>query len=248
MFEAAFNTLGGGVGALFILPFVGFPPRGCWLLLGLSVIFHLLYSISMAMTYRAAPLTLAYPIMRGAAPMITAVVLAFFGAFLSLYGWLGIMLLCGGIFALAFQRQQKESWKGTLLALRTALAISAYTLADGFGARAAGESLVYTAWLFAFNLVPLNAWCLFHYRGEFLEYARTRIGIGLIGGFCGLASYGIAIWAMTVAPIPLVAALRETSVIFGMILAVIFLREKLTVWRVAAIILVAAGAMLARLG
>lgn len=248
LFEAAFNTLGGGLGALCILPFVGFPPGDCWLLLGLSVIFHLLYSISMALTYRVAPLTLAYPIMRGAAPMITALVLAFFGSFLSFYGWAGIILLCGGIFVLALQQKQRESWKGAFLALRTALAISAYTLADGFGARAAGESLVYTAWLFAFNLVPLNAWCLVRHRGEFIGYVRARIGTGMLGGLCGLASYGIAIWAMTVAPIPLVAALRETSVIFGMILAVIFLREKLTPMRAIAIILVAGGAMLARLG
>lgn len=248
LFEAAFNTLGGGLGALCLLPVVGLPPRGCWLLLGLSVCFHLLYSISMASAYRVAALTIAYPVMRGAAPLITALALALIGAALPFYGWIGIVLLCAGILALAFQQKQTGSVEGILLALRTSLAISAYTLADGFGAREAGNSLVYTAWLFVFNLVPLNAYCLIKQRKEFIIYSRKRLGIGIGGGLCGLASYGIAIWAMTVAPIALVAALRETSVIFGMILALIFLREKLTSMRVIAILLVAGGAVLVRLG
>lgn len=248
LFEAAFNTLGGGLGALVFLPFLGWPPRDCWFLLALSICFHMLYSLSMAHTYRAADLTLGYPIMRGTAPILTAIVLTFFGAPMSPYGWGGVLLLCAGIFTLAFRAKPAETLTGVLLALRTSVFICAYTLADGYGARAAGESLVYTAWLFVFNMIPLNVWCLGKYRTEFLVYAKERICIGILGGFCGLASYGIAIWAMTVAPIALVAALRETSVIFGMIMAVIFLGEKLTPARIAAICLVCAGAMLARLG
>lgn len=248
LFETAFNALGGGLGALVLLPFVGLPPRECWLLLGLSVCFHLLYSLCMAAAYRVADLTLAYPIMRGTAPMLTAIVLALSGVSMSFYGWGGVLLLCGGIFTLALQQKRAGSLKGVLFALRTSLAICAYTLADGFGARAAGDSLVYTVWLFIFNIFPLNVFCLARHGSEFLAYARKRAGVGIVGGLCGLASYGIAIWAMTVAPIALVAALRETSVIFGMIMAVIFLGEKLTPMRIAAILLVVGGAILARLG
>lgn len=248
LFEAAFNALGGGLGACCLLPLVGFPPITCWLLLGLSVGFHLLYSLSMASTYRVADLTLGYPLMRGAAPLLTAFALLAIGVSLPFCGWLGILLLCAGIFTLAFQQRKSGSLEGVLLALRTALAISAYTLADGYGARAAGESLVYTVWLFIFNLFPLNIYCWFARREEFAAYARKRLFIGISGGLCGLASYGIAIWAMTVAPIALVAALRETSVIFGVILAVLFLHEKLTFMRALAIVLVAFGAVLARLG
>lgn len=248
LFEAAFNSLGGGLGACCLLPFVDIPPGACWWLLGLSVAFHLLYGISMATTYRVADLTLGYPVMRGSAPLLTAFALLAIGVSLPFSGWIGIILLCAGIFTLAFQQRKSGSLEGVLLALRTALAISAYTLADGYGARAAGESLVYTVWLFIFNLFPLNIYCLFAHHKEFVAYARKRVCIGISGGLCGLASYGIAIWAMTVAPIALVAALRETSVIFGMILAVLFLHEKLTFMRALAIVLVAAGAMLARLG
>lgn len=248
LFEAAFNTLGGGLGALCILPFIGFPPQSCWLLLGLSVCFHQLYSLSMAATYKETKLNVGYPVMRGSAPLLTALILAFMGVSLTFYGWLGIIALCVGIFALAFQQRHDGSLHGVLLALRTAVAISAYTLADGYGARAAGESLVYTAWLFALNLLPINAYCWLKHHQEFIVYARKRLLIGLFGGVCGLTSYGIAIWAMTVAPIALVAALRETSVIFGMILAVIFLHEKLTFMRALAIIMVALGAILVRLG
>lgn len=248
LFEAAFNALGGGLGALLILPFISLPPRECLWLLGLSVCFHLLYSLSLAATYRVADLTLGYPIMRGMAPILTALLLCLAGIPLSAYGWGGVILLCAGIFTLAFQQRRSGSQEGVLLALRTSLAITAYTLADGFGARAAQDSLIYTCWLFIGNIFPLNIYCWARYGHEFLDYARKRIKIGILGGFCGLASYGIAIWAMTVAPIALVAALRETSVIFGMLMAVLFLGEKLTLGRVCAILLVVGGAILARLG
>ena len=86
------------------------------------------------------------------------------------------------------------------------------------------------------------------YGKDYLHYLRKRAVVGTSGGLAGLGSYGIAIWAMTVAPIALVAALRETSVIFGMLMAVVFLGEKLSPVRVLAILLVMGGAMILRLG
>lgn len=249
-FEAAINTLGGGLGALFILPFVPAPDKASWLLLGLSCVLHLAYSVGMAAVYRVADLTLGYPVMRGAAPLLTAFALMLFGRHLPLAGWLGVILLCSGIFMLAAGERlgHKGAMKGVLYSLRVSFFIMGYTLADGFGARAAGDSLSYTCWIFILNIFPLNVYIMARHGREYLHYLRHRGAIGICGGLCGLGSYGIAIWAMTVAPIALVAALRETSVIFGMIMAVIFLGERLTLARVIAIILVMGGAMIARLG
>lgn len=87
----------------------------------------------------------------------------------------------------------------------------AYTLADGYGARASGDGVSYTCWIFFLNIFPLHIYVLGRYGKSYLSYLRKRAVIGLGGGLCGLGSYGIAIWAMTVAPIALVAALRETS-------------------------------------
>ena len=84
-------------------------------------------------------------------------------------------------------------------------------------------------------------------KGDYFRYAKTRWHYGVIGGTCSLLAYGLALWAMTHAPISSVAALREISVVFGMIFAVLFLHEKMTPLRVAAVILVLAGAAVMRL-
>lgn len=250
LFETAMNALGGGLGAALILPFLPLPDRACWGLLALSCCFHLIYYACIAAAYKVADLSLGYPIMRGTAPALTALVLCAAGAPLPPVGWAGILLICSGILTLAIQQKinHKGNLKGVLYSLRASFAIMAYTLADGYGARLAGNSVSYTCWIFFLNIFPIHIWVLSKYGKEYLDYFKQRGKIGISGGLCGLGSYGIAIWAMTIAPIALVAALRETSVIFGMIMAVIFLGEKLTLLRVLAILLVAVGAMLARLG
>ena len=111
-----------------------------------------------------------------------------------------------------------------------------------------GNGVSYTCWIFFLNIFPIHAYVLWRHGGTYISYLRKRAATGLFGGLCGLGSYGIALWAMTLAPIALVAALRETSVIFGMLLAVIFLHERLSRSRIMAILIVMGGAMLIRLG
>lgn len=250
VYETAMNALGGGLGACVLLPFLPLPDiRAVWLL-GLSCCCHLAYYLSMASAYKVADLTLSYTIMRGTAPILTALVLAVAGVPLPVPGWCGVLLLSSGLLCLALQQKLSHngSLQGVLYSLRTAAIITGYTLADGFGARLSGESLSYTCWIFFLNIFPLHIYIFCRYGTDYLHYLKKRAVPGITGGLCGLGSYGIAIWAMTVAPIALVAALRETSVIFGMLMAVIFLGEKLTLLRVIAILLVMGGAMLARLG
>lgn len=250
LYEIGLNALGGGLGAVFFLPFLTLPDQKCWWLLGLSCCCHLTYYLCMAAAYRVADLSLGYTIMRGTAPMLTALALLLLGNHLGSLGWMGIILICSGIFALALQQMTNHagSLKGITYSLRTSLVIMCYTLADGFGARLSGDSISYTCWIFFLNIFPLNIYILLKCGKDYLQYIKKRGRIGIGGGVCGLASYGIAIWAMTMAPIALVAALRETSVIFGMIMAVLFLGEKLTPLRILAIFLVVAGAMIVRLG
>ena len=225
LFESAMNALGGGLGALCILPFLPVPDKSAWGLLALSCCCHLTYYICIAEAYKVTDLSLGYTIMRGSAPMLTALVLCFMGVPLSLTGWGGVLLLCSGILALALEQKfsHKASLKGILYSLRTSFVIMGY-------------------------IFPLHLYVLSRYGTEYLRYLRKRAVVGISGGLAGLGSYGIAIWAMTVAPIALVAALRETSVIFGMIMAVLFLGEKLSAVRVLAILLVMGGAMILRMG
>lgn len=250
LYELGINALGAGLCAFMLVFFVPLPQGESIWILPLSALFHFLYYLSMAGAYRVADLTLCYTVMRGSAPMLTALALLACGSNLPLSGWAGISLLCAGIFCLALQaaRLAGSQSRGIIYALRTALAITAYTLADGFGARLSGNGFSYCVWLFILNIAPINAWLLLKSDSSYVAYLRKRVRIGLAGGLASFLSYGIAIWAMTVAPIALVAGLRETSVIFAMLLAVLFLRERLTPLRVSAVALVAAGAVLARLG
>lgn len=249
LFESAMNALGGGLGAMFLLPLLPLPDQGAWGFLLLSCCCHLTYYICIAEAYKVADLSLGYTIMRGSAPMLTALVLFCLGVPLSLTGWGGVLLLCMGILVLALeQKSSKTGLKGIFYSLRTSFVIMGYTLADGYGARASGDAISYTCWIFFLNIFPLHIYVLARHGKNYLGYLRKRAVVGLGGGLCGLGSYGIAIWAMTMAPIALVAALRETSVIFGMLMAVFFLGEKLSVVRVLAILLVMGGAMILRLG
>lgn len=248
LYETALHTLGSAIGAIFILPFLPLPAVECLPLLAISCFCHLAYYFCMAATYKVADLSVGYAIMRGSAPILTAVALAIFGRPLNYSGWLSIFFLSAGILILGFQQKKSGSITGILYALRTSLVIMCYTLADGFGAREAGSGASYACWLFLINFFPINLYVFWRYRADYCHYAKIRAVPGIAGGLFGMASYGIAIWAMTAAPIALVAGLRETSVIFGLILAIIFLHEKFTFARVAAIFLVAGGAMLARLG
>ncbi len=250
LYESAMNALGGGLGALCLLPFLPLPDKNTWGFLALSCCCHLAYYLCITAAYKVADLSLGYTIMRGTAPMLTALVLCVLDVPLSLAGWGGVLLLCSGILTLALEQQvsRKAGLKGIFYSLRTAFVIMGYTLADGYGARASGDGLSYACWIFFLNILPLHCYVLGRYGKDYLHYLRKRAVVGIGGGLAGLGSYGIAIWAMTVAPIALVAALRESSVIFGMFLAVIFLGEKLSPVRVLAILLVMGGAVMLHLG
>ena len=246
LYESAMNCLGGGLGALFLVPFVSFPAPEAWPLLCLSCLCHLTYYICISAAYKEMDLSVGYTIMRGTAPLLTALFMAIWGAPLTLLGWVGLLTICAGIGCLALGRRPPGR-RGMFLALRTSVVIMGYTLADGFGAQHSGDSIGYACWIFVLNIFPLHALILWRNGADYLRYLRRRAVPGISGGVCGLASYGIAIWAMTQAPIALVAALRETSVIFGMLLGVAFLGESFSALRALAVVLVACGGMLLRL-
>jgi drug/metabolite transporter (DMT)-like permease len=235
---------GGAIMAAFALPFIPLPEKASWPYLGASVAIHLFYFILVALAYRTGDLSYAYPIMRGSAPPLTAMVASVtvrepmsFGA------WLGIALISGGILALT-----GDSWRSgrfplasTVSGLLNAVVITAYTLVDGLGIRASGNAPSYILWLFFLIPLPLLSLTLLTRPGAFKAQFALRWKAGFLGGICTAASYGLALWAMTVAPIALVAGLRETSVIFGTVFACLFLKERFGLLRYAAAALVTAG-------
>lgn len=244
LFEAVLNTMGGGAGVLLVLPFLPTPAPESWGYLAASCTIHILYYSFLSFAYKYTDMSYGYTIMRGAAPLMTSTVLALgFGVALSAGGWAGVLLLSAGILTLAVDaaRRVDFSWLGTGLALANAVVVMGYTVSDGFGARASGHAVSYVCWLFFFNAFPMTLIVSARYRKKFWDYALLRWKYGLFGGLCSLGAYGVTIWAMSEAPMALVAALRETSVIFGLLLAVVFLKEKVSLFRGVAVCLVMAG-------
>ena len=237
---------GAAVIAAVALPFTPTPAAASWPFLIASGLIHVVYFMLVALSYRHGELSFAYPIMRGSAPVVSAIAAALLLAESpSTGGWLGVLLISGGVMLLAGDSWCSGAFQGRAarFALATAASIVVYTLVDGVGARLSGHAAAYTGWVFVLTAIPLMMIFLVRDGASTRAYCRQHWRRGLFGGVCTLGAYGLALWAMTRAPIALVAALRETSVIFGALLAVLLLGERLSRTRWAAIAIVTAGAV-----
>jgi drug/metabolite transporter (DMT)-like permease len=247
----ALMSLGHAIPALVLLPFVGWIEAAAWPWLAASVLLHVGYRIYLVKAYEAGEMTQVYPLARGSAPLLTMLVaLLAFNETVRPFAIAGIVVISLGIVLMSQKGGAdlgRMDGKVVVLALATALFICGYTIADGYGARAGGNAAAYAALLFILDtpLTVLVAWLM---RGQAL-FRGMRIVLvpGLAGGAISFFAYAIAIWAMTVAPVPLVAALRETSVLFGVAIAILFLGERLTGPRIGAAALMVAGVVLLRL-
>ncbi len=238
--------LGMGFWAGCFLPFVPLPAVASWPYLVASVLIHVAYFSLVILSYRTAELSFAYPIMRGTAPAFSAA----FAALLlrespSLVGWTGVFLISGGVVVLSLDAWRSGSLKRSsfFIALLNAGVIVVYTLVDGMGVRLSGNAFSYIGWAFFLPVVPMFLVLLARWRGPTAIYVRGNVARGMLGGACILGSYGIALWAMTHAPIALVAALRETSVLFAVAIAMLFLGEQVSRWRILSILAITAGAI-----
>jgi drug/metabolite transporter (DMT)-like permease len=244
-------SLGSGLVALFFLPVVGLPASAAWPWIVASVVIHLFYFAALIEAYRTGDLGQVYPIARGAAPLMTATVTTLFvGEKLSLVGWGGIVALVAGVFLLSAHGGRdltKIDRRAVGFALLTALTVCAYSVVDGIGGRLAGDPHAYSAWLFVGIAVVMLPYALWRDGRDVIPAMQIYWRRGLAGGALQLLSYGIAIWAMTLAPIAIVATLRETSVLFGAVIAVVVLKEPLRAIRIVAALLIVCGLVLIRL-
>jgi drug/metabolite transporter (DMT)-like permease len=246
-------AIGAGVVALPAIPFAGWPQPAAWPWLIASIAIHLFYFGGLIESYRAGDLGQVYPIARGAAPLMTATMTTIFvGERLGLFGWGGIVLLAAGVLLLSLRGGRnlaKLDVRAVGFALFTAVSVCAYSVVDGIGARAAGPGLApsYSLVLFV-GIAPVVVGYALARRGMAVFPAMVphwKIGLG--GGALAVISYSIAIWAMTRAPIAIVAALRETSVLFGAIIAVAVLKEPLRPARIIAAVMILLGLLSLRI-
>lgn len=229
-----------------MLPFVAQPARASWPYLGASMLLQTIYFSLVAAAYGRADMSLAYPVMRGGAPLIVALLSGLlFGETLSGAGWLGIALISGGILSMAAVGRGHRAGLG--LALLNTLVIATYTLNDGAGARASGAPVGYTLWVCLLTAPPVALWALWLRGPAILSRLARAWREGLIGGAGTLTSYGVALWAMTLAPVAMVAALRETSILFATAISALILAEPVGRRRLIAVASIAAGAAALRL-
>jgi drug/metabolite transporter (DMT)-like permease len=244
-------SIGAAIVSALALPVVGLPAMAAWPWCLASVLIHLVYFSALIESYRSGDMGQVYPIARGSAPLMTATATTvFIGERLGVLGWCGIGLLVAGVVLLSLRGGRELARldrRAVGFALFTAVTVCAYSVVDGVGARLAGSANAYSTLLFA-GIGPVMASYALVRRGrEVIPTMARHWVLGLVGGTLQLGSYGIAIWAMTLAPIAIVAALRETSVLFGAAIAVVFLKEPLRPSRIGAALLIVAGLTLIRL-
>lgn len=233
-----------GAALVTVLPL---PAAASWPFLAGSVLIHQVYYGLLALAYRGGDLSLAYPVMRGTAPAITAVVAAaVLGEHPTPGGWAGMLLVSAGVLMLAAgaSRTGKIGIRPVQYALLNAGVIVAYSLVDAVGVRRSGNALSYTAWLLFATGALFGALYAVRRGPALFGHLSRNIARGLAGGVCTLGAYSLVLWAMTRAPVAPVAALRETSIVFGALLAAGLLKERLGPVRTASILAVALGAVL----
>lgn len=240
-------TAGAALLGLAALPVLGRPAPASWPYIVASSACSVVYYVIVAETYHVADMSATYPLMRGTAPLLVALASRVtLGERLSGPAWSGVALICCGILGLALASRGRSA-KGTVLALANAVVIAAYTLIDGKGSRLAEAPVAYGMWVYILTAVPLVAWALIRNPGEFVRFAAQRWSAGALGGALGVAVYATTLWAMSLAPVAVVAALRETSILFAVAISAFVLKERVGPRRAALACAIAGGAMVLRL-
>lgn len=225
--------------AALVLPL----PTGAWGWLAASGATHLIYLLALVKAFESADMVVAYPVFRGIAPALAAAVaVGVFGEAITPAVALGVALVSGGVLASVAGRHLSGRALGW--SLLTGAAIALYTVLDAQGVRAAPSAPSYIAWAFLIDGGLIGAAFALRRGPTFLISARSEWRPGLIAGALSIVTYGLALWAFRLGGTARLAGLRETSVLFGMIIAVTVLKERATWTRLAGGAVIAAGAIL----
>lgn len=249
----AMRLLIGVFSAALVTPVLFFLPlpagKALWFLAGTSLV-HAIYELLLVKSYESAAFSAVYPVARGTGPLFTAI-----GAILLLHEHpplvelLGILLVCGGVIAIGISHRATDgALKGLGFALGTGVTIGLYTLIDASGVRSVPVAFTYVLWFFVAHgfAVLLTAPAI---RGHSVVLAaRKQWKLGLLTAALSIVTYGSAMLAYRYGATAQLAALRETSVLFGTALAMSFLGEHMTARRWIAAIVIAAGAIMLQMG
>jgi drug/metabolite transporter (DMT)-like permease len=270
----AFGLIGaGGILVAIPLVIVSpFPLSACWPYLLASIVIHVFYNLLLMRSYRYGEFGQVYPLARGTSPLVVTVLAAVFAAERpSVAQVAGVLVVsCGlALLVLAGRTGRRAAARGgsgggsgggagrgagrggglgraaLVAAVGTGLTIAAYTTVDGLGVRLSGSSVAYIGWLMLLESLCVPAWALARRRHVLLSGTSRRVlGSGLLAGGLSVLAYGLVLWAQTRGDLAPIAALRETSVIFGAVIGTVVFREPFGRWRIAATLLVVIGVLL----
>jgi drug/metabolite transporter (DMT)-like permease len=242
LLDTATVVAGSSLWGLAVVPFVPLPAAAAWPYMATSAVIHFGYYLTLAQAYRTGDLSFAYPLMRGTAPLIVALLgIAFLRELPTAPMALGILLISLGIVSIAFVQRRRHPATAAYWAFANAALIAVYTLVDATGARASGNAASYVSWLIFLEGLPFLVWVVARRGQVAVRYLRSNTTRGLVGGAFSLAAYGIVLWAMTRAPVAAVAALRETSVLFAALMGSLWLKEGFGLPRIAGAVSVVLG-------
>ncbi|HEX9274870.1 MAG TPA: EamA family transporter [Casimicrobiaceae bacterium] len=242
LLDTATVVAGSSLWGLAVVPFVPLPATAAWPYMATSAVIHFGYYLTLAQAYRTGDLSFAYPLMRGTAPLIVALLgIAFLRELPTAPMALGIVLISLGIVSIAFVQRRKHPASAAYWAFANAALIAVYTLVDATGARASGNAASYVSWLIFLEGLPFLVWVVARRGQVAVRYLRSSAMRGFVGGAFSLAAYGIVLWAMTRAPVAAVAALRETSVLFAALMGSLWLKEGFSLPRLAGAVSVVLG-------
>jgi len=209
-----------------------------------SILIHQGYQWFLLSSYQIGDLTKVYPIARGSGPLIATIIsILFLSLILEDLIILSILFICLGILILGiFDKAAKNNSKIIQYSLFTGFFIGLYSLVDGYGARISLSAISYISWSFLLNAFLFPIVLRFkNQKNLFKRVMNKGKQIFWVGGTMSYAIYIVVIWAFTKAPIPMVAALRETSILFSLLIGYFFLKEKISTTKILSIFLIVAG-------
>jgi len=212
----------------------------------LSALIHQGYQNFLLTAYQAGKFTTVYPVARGFGPLVATIIsIIFLGVYLKVFTLLSILLISTGvIFIGLFSKSVLKNYKILYSSLATGIFIGIYSVVDGYGARLSMSAISYMSWVFIFSALIFPIVLKFRKQKNILKKTLTEGKVIFwVGGFFSYIAYVITVWAFTKAPIPMVSALRESSIIFAILIGYFYLKEKINMYKIISILLIFAGVL-----
>ena len=210
----------------------------------LSAIIHQGYQNFLLVAYQTGKFTTVYPVARGFGPLVATLISIFIlGVYLKIYTLISILLISTGIMLIGlFSKSVIKNYKILYTSLATGIFIGIYSIVDGYGARASGSAVSYMSWVFILSALIFPIVLRIRNQKNILKKTLTEGKfIFWVGGFLSYLAYMITVWAFTKAPIPIVSALRESSILIAIFIGYFYLKEKINFYKVISILLIFSG-------